>query len=98
MDEEPAACMDEVSRVACRVVALARADIAHLHLTGWQQVHAWLRPVAQSDVTTDGSDGEHAVVGEVFEEGAVGRADGELLLGELGNDAEVAHLVAAHQQ
>ena len=94
MDEEPSTCMDEEPRVARRVVPLTRTDIAHLHLARWQQVHAWLRPVAQSDVTTDGTDGEHAVVGEVFEEGAVGGAHGQLLLGELGDDAEVAHLIA----
>ena len=92
VDEEPASSVDEVAGVGGRVVALAGTDAAYLHLAGWQQVHAWLRAVANGDVTLDGSHGQHLVVGEVLEDGAVWRSNSELLLGELRKHAEEAHL------
>ena len=92
VDEEPASSVDEVAGVGGRVVALAGTDAAYLHLAGWEQVHAWLRAVADGDVTLDSSHGQHLVVGEVLEDGAVWRSNSELLLGELGKHAEEAHL------
>ena len=95
MDEEPAACVDEEAGVGCRVVALAGADVADLHLAGREQVHARLRPVADRDVTANRSHGQHLVIGEVLEDRAIRRSDSELLLGELGCHAEEAHLKGA---
>lgn len=93
MNEEPASSMDKVARVRCRFVAIACTDIAHFHFARWKQIHSWLRSIAECDVTADRSNCEHLVIGKVFEERTIWCPHSELLLGQLGNDAKVAHLV-----
>ena len=93
VDKEPSSSVHEVACVWGGVVALASCDLADLHLTRGKQVHARLGPVADGDVTSNGSDGEHPEVGEVFEERAIGSPHSELLLGELGQDTKETHLV-----
>ena len=77
------------------MVALAGADAANLHLTGWEQVHARLRSVAERDITADRPHGQHLVVGKVLKERAIWGSNSELLFGELGHHTEEAHLEGA---
>ena len=93
VNEEPASGVDEHARVRGGIVALTLSNLTDLHFTGWEQVHARCRSVANGDVSVLGSDGEHFVVGEVFEHCAIGCPHGELLLGELVDNTEEAHLV-----
>lgn len=93
MTEQPASSVDEHARRRFGIVTLSSTDLTDLHLTGWEQVQAWLGSVAQGDVTSHGSDGEHFVVGEVFEQSTIRCPNGELRLDELVDNSEEAHLV-----
>ena len=97
MDETPAASVHEITGGRVRVVTNTAFEVADLHLTRGKEVDARRAPVANGLVTSNGSDGEHAEVGEVLEKRAVGSSDSKFHLGKLGQHAEETHLVLCHE-
>ena len=68
-----------------------------LHLTRREEVHSGDGFVTNGHETLVGSDVKSLETGEVLEDGSVRGTDGELHLGELGQDTKVSHIELGHE-
>ena len=97
MNEQPAAGVHEETALRLSIVSWASNDIADLHLTRGEKVHARDRLVADRHVSTNGVNCQSAEIGEAIEQSAVGCAHGKLHLRKLRKHAKEPHLLLTKQ-